>query len=159
MFLPYIHVNLPWVYMCPPSWTPPHLPPHPIPLGHPSTPAQSTLCHAWNLDWQFISHMIIYMFQCNSSKSSNPCPLPQCPKSCAIHLCLFCCLTYRVIFTIFLNSVYMHQYSVLVFFFLAYFTLYNRLQFHSHIFLMWVKFLAKITQLNSSDDFFPIWIN
>ena len=32
-------------------------------------------------------------------------------------LCLFCCLTYRVILTIFLNSIYMHQYTVLVFFF------------------------------------------
>ena len=109
---------------------PSYLLPHTIPLGHPSAPAPSTLSHALNLDWRFVSHMTIYMFQCYSSKSSNPCPLPQCPKSCAIHLCLFCCLTYRVIFTIFLNSVYMHQYSVLVFFFLAYFTLYNRLQFH-----------------------------
>ena len=32
--------------------------------------------------------------------------------------------------TIFLNSIYRHQYTVLVFFFLAYFTPYNRLQFH-----------------------------
>ena len=31
-----------------------------------------------------------------------------------------------------LNSVYMRQYTVLVFFFLAYFTLYNRLQFLSN---------------------------
>ena len=27
-----------------------HLPPHPIPLGHPSAPALSTLYHASNLD-------------------------------------------------------------------------------------------------------------
>ena len=27
---------------------------------------------------------------------------------CSIHLCLFCCLTYRVIISIFLNSIYMH---------------------------------------------------
>ena len=46
------------------------------------------------------------------------------------HQCLFCCLLYRVIVTIFLNSMYMRLYTVLVFFFLAYFTLYNRLQFH-----------------------------
>ena len=31
------------VYMCPPSWTPSHLPPHPIPQGHPSAPALSTV--------------------------------------------------------------------------------------------------------------------
>ena len=38
-------------------------------------------------------------------------------KQVIIHLCLFCCLTYRVIITIFLNSLYMCQYTVLVFFF------------------------------------------
>ena len=41
------------------------------------------------------------------SKSCHPLPLPQSPKDCSIHLCLFCCLTYRVIVTIFLNSIYM----------------------------------------------------
>ena len=86
---------------------PSHLSPHPIPLGHPSAPALSTLYHALNLDWRFISHVIIYMFQCHSLISSCPCPLPQSPKDCSIHLCLFCCLTYRVIITIFLNSIYM----------------------------------------------------
>ena len=39
-----------------------HLPPHTIPLGHPSAPAPSILYHASNLYWRFISHMIIYMF-------------------------------------------------------------------------------------------------
>ena len=38
-------------------------------------------------------------------------------KQVIIHLCLFCCLAYRVIITIFLNSLYMCQYTVLVFFF------------------------------------------
>ena len=38
-------------------------------------------------------------------------------------------LAYRVIVNIFLNSIYMHMYTVLVLFFLTYFTLYNRLQF------------------------------
>ena len=37
-----------------------------------------------------------------------PPPLPQSPKDCSIHQCLFCCLVYRVIVTIFLNSIYMH---------------------------------------------------
>ena len=39
-----------------------HLPPHTIPLGHPSAPAPSILYHASNLDWRFISYMILYMF-------------------------------------------------------------------------------------------------
>ena len=107
------------------------LPPCTIPLGHPRAPAPSVLYPASNLDWQLVSHMILYMFQCHSPKSSHPHHLPQSPKDWSIHLCLFCCLTYRVIVTIFLNSIYMLiLYTVLVFFFLAYFTLYNRLQFH-----------------------------
>ena len=109
---------------------PSHLPPCTIPLGHPSAPAPSILYPVLNIDWHFVSYMIVYMFQCHSPKSSHPLPLPQSPKVCSIHLCLFFCLAYRVIITIFLNSMYMCQYTVLVFFFLAYFTLYNQLQFH-----------------------------
>ena len=52
------------------------------------------------------------MFQCHSPKSSHPLPLPQSPKDCSIHLCLFCCLAYRVIVTIFLNSIYMRYVHV-----------------------------------------------
>ena len=116
---------------CVPHPDPPALlPPHPIPQAHPSAPAMSTLSRASNLDWQSISHMTIYMFQCYSLKSSHPHLLPQSLKIYSLHLCLFCCLTYRVIIAIFLNSIYMHWYTVLVFIFLAYFTLYNGLQFH-----------------------------
>ena len=90
---------------CVPHPDPPsHLPPHPIPQGHPSAPALSTLSHASNLDWRSVSHMVIYMFQCYSLKSSHPHLLSQSPKVCSLHLCLFCCLTYRIIVTIFLNS-------------------------------------------------------
>ena len=84
-----------------------HLLPHRIPQGHPSAPALSTLSHASNLDWRSVSHMIICMFQCCSLKSSHPCLLPQSPKVCSSDLCLFCYLAYRVIITIFLNSIYM----------------------------------------------------
>ena len=41
---------------------PSHLPPYTIPLGHPSAPAPSILYLASNLDWQFVSYMILYMF-------------------------------------------------------------------------------------------------
>ena len=85
-----------------------HLPPHTIPLGHPSAPAPSIQYHALNPDWRLISYMILYMFQCHSPKSSHPLPLPQSPKDCSIHQCLFCCFVYTVIVTIFLNSIYMH---------------------------------------------------
>ena len=38
-----------------------HLPPHPIPLGHPSATALSTLSHASSLDWRSVLHMIMYV--------------------------------------------------------------------------------------------------
>ena len=82
-----------------------HLPPHTIPLGHPIAPVPSILYPASNLDWRFVSYMIWYMFQCHSPISSPP-SLSQSPKDCSIYLCLFCCLTYKVIITIFLNYIY-----------------------------------------------------
>ena len=85
----------------------PILKPPPTPQGHPSAPALSTLSHASNLDWRSISHMVIYMFQFYSLELSHPRLLPQSPKVCSLHLCLFCCLACRVIVTIFLNSIYM----------------------------------------------------
>ena len=99
MVLPYINMNPPQVYMCSPSWT--LLPPSTIPLGRLSASAPSIQYCASNLDRQLISYMILYMFQCHSPKSSHPLPLPQSPKDCSIHQCLFCCLVYRVIVTIF----------------------------------------------------------
>ena len=80
---------------------PSHLPPHIISLDHHHAPTPSILYPVLNIDWQFVSYLIVYMFQCHSPKSSHPLPLPQSPKVCSIHLCLFCCLTYRVIITIF----------------------------------------------------------
>ena len=40
---------------------PSHLPPCTIPLGQPSAPAPSFLYPASNLDWRFVSYMILYM--------------------------------------------------------------------------------------------------
>ena len=105
--------TLTWIshgYTWVPTPEPPsHLPPHIISLDHPCAPAPSMLYPVSNIDWQFVSYMIVYMFQCHSPKSSYPLPLPlpQSPKVRSIHLCLFCCLVYRVIITIFLNSIYM----------------------------------------------------
>ena len=95
-------------YTCVPHPEPSSLlPPNTIPLGRPSAPAPSIQYHVSNLDWRLVSYMILYMFQYLFPKSSHPLPLPQSPKDCSIHQCLFCCLIYRVIVTIFLNSIYM----------------------------------------------------
>ena len=65
---------------------PSHLPSHTIPLGHPSAPVPSILYPASNLDWWFISYMILYMFQCPSPKSSHPLPLIKLLKQCFLNL-------------------------------------------------------------------------
>ena len=56
-------------------------------------------------DWSDLA-AAAYMFQHYSLKSSHPRLLPQSPKVCSLHLCLFCCLAHRVIIAIFLNSIY-----------------------------------------------------
>ena len=95
-------------YTCVPHPEPSSLlPPHIIPPGHPSAPAPSIQHRASNLDWRLISYMVLYIFQFHSPKSCHPLPLPHSPKDCSIHQCLFCCLVYRVIVTIFLISIYM----------------------------------------------------
>ena len=55
-------------------------------------PRASCITHrTWTGD---LFHIWYYMFQCHSPKSTHPRPLPQSPKDCSIHLCLFCCLAY-----------------------------------------------------------------
>ena len=83
-----------------------HLPPPPIPLGLPSAPGLITcfMHPTWASD---VSPLIVYLFQCCSLWTSHPCLIPQTAKVCSVHLCLFFCFAYRVIVTIFLNSIYM----------------------------------------------------
>ena len=48
--------------------SPSHLPPHIISLDHPHAPAPSILYPVLNIDWHFVSYMIVYMFQCPFSQ-------------------------------------------------------------------------------------------
>ena len=63
-----------------PSNPPPYLPPHPLPPGCHRAPALSCLHHTLNSDRLSLLHMVIYMFQWYSLKSSHPLLLPLCSK-------------------------------------------------------------------------------
>ena len=99
--------TLTWIshgFTCVPHPDPPScVPPHPIPLGLPSSPEH--VSHASNLDWWSNK---LYLFQYCSLRTSHPRLLPQSLKVCSVHLCPFFCFAYRVIVTILLNSIYMH---------------------------------------------------
>ena len=68
-------------------------------------PQASCILHG---TWTGDLYLILY-YACFNAILPNhlPLPIPQSPKDCSIHLCLFCCLTYRVVVTILLNSIYM----------------------------------------------------
>ena len=132
-FLPDIQMNHPWVHMCLPILKP---------LPSPSPPHPSGLSQSTNFEClaSCIELALVIYFTCgyicfSAILSNQPTvSFSRNPKVFSLHPCLFCCVAYRVIITIFLNSIYMCYYTVLVFFFLTYFTLlYSllyRLQFH-----------------------------
>ena len=105
-FLPYIDMNQPRVHMCPRSRTPlpPPSPPHPSGLSQ---------CTGFECPASCIQLGLVICFTHGNihvsvlfSQSSHPRLLPQSPKLCSLYLCLFCCLAYRVVIIIFLNSIY-----------------------------------------------------
>ena len=70
-------MNQPQVYTCPLPLKPPsHLPPHSTPLGCHKAPAWGSalgsLHHIANSHWLSTLHMVMYMFEYYSLKSSQP---------------------------------------------------------------------------------------
>ena len=67
-----------------------------IPVPQPQ--ASCILHRTWTGD-----SFLIWYYTCFNAILPNhpPLPLPSSPKDCSIHLCLFCCLTYRVVVTSF----------------------------------------------------------
>ena len=53
-----------------------HLSLHPIPLDCARAPALDSLLHVLNLPWSSILHVVVYMFQRYSLRSSHPHLLP-----------------------------------------------------------------------------------
>ena len=107
LVLPYINMHLPQVYMCSQSWTPlpPPSPCHPSGSSQCTSPKLPVSCIEPGLAICFLYDIVHLLMP--FSQVILPLPLPQSPRDCSIHLCLFCCLAYRVVITIFLNSIYM----------------------------------------------------
>ena len=89
-FLPYIHMNPPWVYMYSPSWTslPPLSPSHPSGSSQCTSPKHPVSCIEPGLVIHFTYDNIHVSML--SLKSSHSHLLPHGPKVCSLHLCLFC---------------------------------------------------------------------
>ena len=81
-------------------------------LYHPSgspqctSPKHSVSCIKPRLAICFLYDIIHVSMPFSQIISPSPSPT-ESKKDYSIHLCLFCCLAYRVIITIFLNSIYM----------------------------------------------------
>ena len=131
MVLPYIDMNPPRVYMSSQSWTP-LPPPSPYHLSGSSqctSPKHPVSCIKLRLAIHFL-HDSIHV----SMPFSQIIPPSTSPSECkspfytSVSLLLSRIQGYHYHLSKF--HIYALVYTVLVFFFLAYFTLYNRLQFH-----------------------------
>ena len=93
-----------------------------------------------------ILYTSVYTCQSQSPNSAHHHPHPTavfppwCPFICSLHLCLNFCPVNQFICTIFLGSTYMCSYTIFVFLFLTYFTLYDSLQINPHL-NKWLNFV------------------
>ena len=126
--------------------SPSHLSPHPITLGCPSAPALSALSHASNLDWQSVSHMIIYMFQGYSLRSSHPHLLPHYAcvlmfpwifLSLLLHQIFFFLIGESLLYNVVLVSAIQHESAISVYIVLPF----------------WASFLLPITLLSAITEY------
>ena len=116
----YIDLKQPWVYMCSPSWTP-------IPPPSPCHPSRFSQCTGFECPGSCIEVGLVVYFTYGNihvwilvSQIIPPWPSPTESKSmCFIYVFFFFCFAHWVVIIIFLNSIYMHSYTVLVFFFLT----------------------------------------
>ena len=90
LFLPYINMNQPQVYICPfPLEPPSHLPFHPKSLGCHKAPDLSSLSHTANSHWLSVLHMVIQILSCCSVNLSHCLLSSLCPQVCSLSMSLW----------------------------------------------------------------------
>ena len=134
LVLPYIDMNPLWVYMSSQTWT--HLPPlapHHRSGSSPCTsPKHPVPCIKHRLENHFFHDMIHVSMPFSQIIPPSPSPSEsKSPLYTSVYLLLSCIQGHHYNLSKFHTYVLVYCIgTVLVFFFLAYFTLYNRLQFH-----------------------------
>ena len=110
-FLPYINMNWPQGYICPPILNSPS-----SSLPTPSSGLSQSTSFGCPASY-IILVLAIYFTYGNVhvsilfSQISHPCLLPLSIKVCSLHLCLLCCPACRIVITVFLNSIGSVQFS------------------------------------------------
>ena len=127
-----MHTYIPFLLSLTPTSPPPF---------HPSRSSQRTelasLCYS--------SFLLAIYFTLGSVYTSIllfqfvPLLLPLCPQVHSVHLHLCSCHAKRFISTIFLDSIYMHLYTIFVFLFLTYFTLWMKYVWQSLGLYTWLQ--------------------
>ena len=114
---------------------PPTLPLPPLQVVTKHRADLPVLCGCFPLGIQFTCGSVYMSMPLSHFVPAYPSPSP-CPQLRSIHLRLYSCPTARFfktfffVFLFFLDSIYTYQHMVLVFLFLTYFILYDRLQVH-----------------------------
>ena len=107
-----------------------------FPFKSPQSIEQSSLSETEGSQWLPVLHIasVLYICQSQSSLSSQHPAALLSIHLFSMSLSLSLCFANKIIYTVILDSTHLHYCMIFVFFFLAYFTLYNSLQVYSHLY-------------------------
>ena len=109
-----------------------------IPFRSPHSTEQSSLSYTVGFQQLPILDIVSILYICQSQSPNSPDLTPPFPlgiHTSVLYVCVFISvLQIRSSIPFFLDSTYMHQYTIFLFLFLTYFTLYDSLQVHPRLY-------------------------